>query len=215
MKVAIAGASGLTGSACLPLLLKNPDISQVFEIGRTPSGLQHSKLQKVPLIQGKPAYLPAVHGFICCLGTTLRKAGSEEAFKQADLHLPIALAEGLFEQGCTRMAVISAMGANSRSLVFYNRVKGDLEATLTKMNWEALYILRPSFINGKRKEKRPFETLGKWLFKAANPLLTGSLANYRIIEAHTIAQALVQVMLHGQSGQHTYLSEDIKKLVLP
>jgi uncharacterized protein YbjT (DUF2867 family) len=213
MIIAIAGASGLTGIACLQQLLQDERVSHVVSIGRRPLGIVHPKLTEIMLVGGKLETPVKADGFICCLGTTLRKAGSEAAFRAVDFELPLHLAEALSQEGCRKMAVISAMGANLKSLVFYNRVKGEMELALRKLPFDALHILRPSFIEGNRQESRPMEKLGLFLFRMIDPLLKGNMSHYRIIKAETLAAGLITAVMSSNHGQFVYLSEEIKNLV--
>jgi uncharacterized protein YbjT (DUF2867 family) len=210
MKVAIAGATGLTGNLCLQQLLLHPEIEQVISIGRKYTGLQHKKLSEVLLVQQQlpvPVYADA---FICCLGTTIKKAGSSEAFIAVDLGLPLYLAKQLQQNGCTVAAVISSMGADISSSFLYTRTKGQLEEGLKKMGFQSLSILRPSIIDGERNEKRFGEKAALLVMKLISPLLFGSSANYKPIKASEIAQALVNLTIERKKGTTIYLSKTIK-----
>ncbi len=212
MKVAIAGATGLTGNLCLQKLLLHPEIEQVISIGRKYTGLQHKKLLEVLLVKYKLPVPVFADAFICCLGTTIKKAGSTEAFKAVDLDLPLYLAKQLQEHGCTVVSIISSMGADISSSFLYTRTKGQLEEELKKMGFQSLSILRPSIIDGERKEKRFGEKAALLVMKLISPLLIGSLANYKPIKASEIAQALVNLTLERKNGNTVYLSKTIKPL---
>lgn len=214
MKVAIAGATGLTGSLCLQELLQNENISEVFAIGRRPTGLMHSKLKEIQLQDNKLSVPIHADAFICCLGTTIKKAGSKPAQKAIDLDLPVYLAKELKDNGCKTATVISSMGAKAMSSIFYSRLKGQMEEALKQMNFESLSILRPSIIAGKRNENRFGETIGKGVMKVIDPLLFGSAKNFRSIPAVDIAKALVKCVIIQKKGATVYLSDEIKKLVL-
>lgn len=210
MKIAIAGATGLTGNLCLQQLLLHPEIEQVISIGRKYTGLQHIKLLEVLLIQHQLPVTVYADAFICCLGTTIKKAGSPEAFKAVDLDLPLYLAKQLKEHGCTVVSIISSMGADISSSFLYTRTKGQLEDGLKKMGFQSLAILRPSIIDGARIEKRFSEKAALLVMKLTSPLLFGSLANYKPIKASEIAQALVNLTIEGKKGTTIYLSKTIK-----
>ena len=214
MKIAIAGATGLTGNHCLQQLLLHPQIEQVISIGRKYTGLQHKKLLEVLLVEHQltvPVYADA---FICCLGTTIKKAGSPEAFKAVDLDLPLYLAKQLQQNGCGVVSIISSMGADISSSILYTRTKGHLEEGLKKMDFQSLSILRPSIINGERSEKRFGEKAALWVMKLISPLLIGPLANYKPIKASEIAKALVYLTIQRNNGTSIYLSENIKPFAL-
>ncbi|MCU0394323.1 MAG: NAD(P)H-binding protein [Chitinophagaceae bacterium] len=212
MKVAIAGASGLTGSLCLEALLQHPEVDQVVAIVRRPLQRMHPKLQQVLLSGGELKESIVADAFISCLGTTIRKAGSREAFEAVDRHLPVQIARQLQRHGCQVVAVVSAMGASAHSRFFYNRVKGAMEDDLQQTGFASLSILRPSIIDGQRQESRPAERMALALARAISPLMGGKLRHYRAIEARTIAKALVTCVIQRRTGQFTYLSGDIETL---
>ena len=214
MKVAIAGASGLTGSLCLEALLQHPEVDQVVAIVRRPLQRMHPKLQQVLLSGSELKESIVADAFISCLGTTIRKAGSREAFEAVDRHLPVQIARQLQRHGCQVVAVVSAMGASAHSRFFYNRVKGAMEDDLQQTGFASLSILRPSIIDGQRQESRPAERMALALARAIRPLMGGKLRHYRAIEARTIARALVTCIIQRRTGQFTYLSGDIETLAL-
>jgi uncharacterized protein YbjT (DUF2867 family) len=214
MKIAIAGATGLTGSLCLQELLKNERVFEIISIGRRNTGLLHPKLREVFLIDNKLSEEIQADAYICCLGTTIKKAGSKEAFKEIDLELPLYLAKELKKNGCKTAAVVSAMGAKSGSSIFYNSVKGEMENAMKEVGFESLSILRPSIIEGPRKEKRTGEKIGLAVMRFFNPILMGSLKHYKTIQASDIAKALVKSVTFKKVGNTIYLSGEIKDLVL-
>lgn len=211
MIVAIAGATGLTGSLCLQQLLQNPQISQVISIGRKPTGIAHAKLTEVQLVNNKLTQAIKAEAFICCLGTTIKRAGSEQMFRAIDLELPIHIAKNLKENGCTAAAVVSAMGANENSSFFYNRTKGQMEEAMKEVGFQSLSILRPSLIDGPRKEFRIMENLAVRVVNIINPLLTGKLKNYQSVKASSIAKKLISSVVEKKNGVQVYLSDEIKR----
>ncbi|MBI5540458.1 MAG: NAD-dependent epimerase/dehydratase family protein [Bacteroidia bacterium] len=214
MIVAIAGATGLTGSFCLQELLQNENISSVIAIGRKQTGIKHDKLKEVLLDNNKLSDIIKADAFICCLGTTIKKARTKEAFKSIDLELPVYLADKLINNGCNTVAVISSMGANPNSSIFYNKVKGQMEEAMKNINIKSFSILRPSIISGPRKEKRFGEKMGLIFITIFNPLLFGSLKHYKSIKAKDIAKALVHCVINQKTGTTIYLSGEIKELAL-
>lgn len=212
MIVAIAGASGLTGSFCLEYLLQRAEVDQVIAIVRRPLQIVHPKLRQVLLQQGRLIDTVKCDAFISCLGTTIKKAGSKDAFEAVDRHLPVSLATILYQQGCQKAAVVSSMSADMESRFFYNRVKGLMEDDLQQMSWESLHILRPSIISGNRQESRPVERFFVGLAKLLHPLMRGKLKDYQAIEASDIAKALVNCTLSPDKGHFIHLSSTIKLL---
>lgn len=204
MKVAIAGATGLTGSLSLQLLLQSSGVTEVISIGRRKTGVQHPKLSEVLLEDGllkQPVY---ADGFICCLGTTIKKAGSQQAFKAIDYDLPVHLASTLQASGCETAAIISTVGAKTKSSYFYLRSKGEMEEAMQKIGFTSLALLRPSFIVGTREERRAWERFMTGFLKLASPLMFGGLAKYRATSATTIAEKLVDCVLTKKPGTEIF-----------
>jgi len=212
MIVAIAGATGLTGSYCLDFLLLQIKITKVIVIGRKSTGIKNPKLEEVILKDNQLTSKVVADAFICCLGTTIKKAGSKEAFKEIDLKLPVYLATNLHKNGCKISAVISAMGADENSAFFYNQVKGKMENAMQMIGFESLSIFRPSIIKGARKETRMAEKMGLAVMKTISPFFFGTFKNYKPIHAKIIGRSLMAVVLMRKHGTNIYLSEDIKKV---
>ena len=151
--ILLAGATGLTGEHLLDRLLSEPTISRVLAPSRSPLA-EHAHLDN-PVGQLQDL-LPQLDGRIdaafCCLGTTIRQAGSQEAFRAVDQELVLAFARRARELGTRHLLVISALGADPGSSVFYNRVKGETEEALQAMGWPQLTIVRPSLLLGPRRE---------------------------------------------------------------
>ncbi len=212
MTIALVGATGLTGNLCLEILLKHHKADKIYSIGRRPTDLFHPKLTEIELTDLEMLDRLKVDAFICCLGTTIKKAGSKKAFEAVDLDLPLMLAKKLKQNGCQNIAVISAMGADIHSKFFYNRVKGKMEKAMQGLGYRSLAILRPSFIDGKRTELRIMEKLGILAMKLVTPLLTGSYKSYRPVDAKLLAKALCNAAFIGYPGTRIYQLDDIKKL---
>lgn len=190
-KVALmAGSSGLTGGFLLKMLLEAPEYREVIAYVRKPSGIQHPKLREVVMDWEKlDAPLPADDVF-CCLGTTIKKAGSQEAFRRVDHDYPLHLAELQLQGGSQQFLLVSAIGADASSSIFYSRVKGELEDALKKLGYKSLHIFQPSFIAGPRQEKRVGERIGLAIFSFISPLFIGPLKKYAPIPAEHIARAM-------------------------
>ena len=143
----------------------------------------------------------------CCLGTTIKKAGSQEAFRTIDHTLVITIAELMRKQGAGQFLVISSMGADSNSKVFYNRTKGEMEEAVKEIGYPCLRILRPSLLLGKREEFRFGEKIGLILTPLLKPFLIGSLKKYAPVEAESVAHFMVKVATEQPiSGVHVYES---------
>ena len=214
MIVAIAGASGLTGSHCLSLLLQHTQVTKVVAIGRKKLPIEHPKLHQVMLENGQLNTTVMADAFISCIGTTIKKAGSKEAFEATDRHLPVQIAQKLYTEGnCKKAAIVSSMGTSENSAIFYSRVKANMEADFKKIGFEALHILRPSIIDGSRNEKRTMEHFWLQFTKVCHPIMLGPLRHFKAIKASTIASALVHCIHLPAKGHFVYLSDDIKQLV--
>ena len=194
----IAGATGLVGRALLERLLERPDVRHVTAIGRRPTGRTHPKLLDLVVdfgsLEAELAGRSATHVF-CCLGTTIAAAGSQEAFRRVDHDYPLALGRAARKAGTRKFLVVTAMGANPRSRVFYNRVKGDLEQDLRALALPELAVFRPSLLLGERTERRRGERLAMALAGPMKALFWGPLRKYRPIAASDVAGAMLKVAL--------------------
>jgi uncharacterized protein YbjT (DUF2867 family) len=146
-----------------------------------------------------------VHDVYCCLGTTIKKAGSQEAFKRIDHTLVVTVAELTKKQGAEQFLVVSALGASKDSKVFYNQVKGEMESALQKLGYPCLRVMRPSLLLGPREEFRLGEKTAVILTPLLKPMLRGSLQKYRPIEAEKVAQFMVKAAFEEPiAGVHIY-----------
>jgi len=144
------------------------------------------------------AGLFGVDDIFCCLGTTIRKAGSREAFRRVDLDYPLQAARLGRAAGARQFLLVSAVGADPSSRVFYNRVKGEVEAAVPGVGYPRMVIFRPSLLLGEREESRPGERVAEWVMRPLGPLMRGPLARYRPVEAERVARAMVRRALGGE-----------------
>ncbi|MFD2671258.1 oxidoreductase [Marinicrinis sediminis] len=216
MKRAIlAGASGLVGGHLLELMLADNRYDEVVLLGRRELPLQHSKLvqRKVDFEKLHELEISFAQADVyCTLGTTIKKAGSQDAFRQVDYVYPYALAQKAKEEEASQFLIITALGANASSGVFYNRVKGELEKALQQMKLRSLHIFRPSLLLGDRKEFRLGERAGAVIGKGISFAMTGKLRRYRPIQAMTVACAMYNVATTESMGMRAYESDEIEKL---
>ena len=203
----VAGATGLVGRAILALLLADTRYSTVHVVGRRAPDVQHPKLVVHISASLTNWPCPAVDDVFIALGTTIKVAGSKAAFKAIDGDAVVAIASAAKAAGATRLAVVSAMGASAQSSVFYNQVKGEMEAAVGQLAFKTLVIARPSLLAGDRDALRQPERLAEKLslvaFKWLKPLIP---ANYRAINASSVAQAMVHALQTSGKGQHVLLS---------
>ncbi len=212
----IAGASGLVGGYLLAQLLATPDYDRVVALVRRPLALIHPKLEQVTVdftaLEKVVADLHCEDAF-CCLGTTMRQAGSRENFRAADKLAVLAFAWAAQRNGARRFFTVSSMGADAESRVFYNRVKGETEEALLVLGFETLAIFQPSLLLGARPEVRLAERIGAVFMWLAEPLLVGRFRKYRAIQAEVVARAMVRCSF-GRPGQGklVFLSDEIQDL---
>jgi uncharacterized protein YbjT (DUF2867 family) len=196
MKTALlAGATGLVGSALLPLLLASERYAKVIVVGRRPVAVQHPKLVQVvtELSQLEAVRLRLIADDVyCCLGTTMRQAGSKAAFYEVDFLHVVKLAALTAANFASQFLVVSSMGADADSRFYYNRVKGEMEAAVRQAPFRAIHIFRPSLLLGERAAPRLGERLGAFFLKLARPLLRGNWRHYRPVAATTVAQAMLR-----------------------
>lgn len=187
----LAGATGLVGGHVLDLLLERYD--RVIALGRRPTGRSHPAVEerRVDFEHLAEDAWPGGDDCFCCLGTTLRAAGSREAFRRVDHDYVVDFARLARERGARRFFLVSALGADAGSRVFYNRVKGETEDAVRELPFEAVHIVRPSLLLGERDDDRPAERIGQCLGRLAGPLFVGPLARYRAVAATDVAAALV------------------------
>lgn len=204
--ILIAGATGLTGEHLLDRLLSEPTVARVLAPTRRPLAAHPHLENPVGELQG---LLPQLSGQVdtafCCLGSTIKQAGSQDAFRAIDHDLILAFARRTRELGARHLVVISALGANPNSSVFYNRVKGETEEALKAMGWPQLTIARPSLLLGARHEFRLGERL-------AAPLLRWLPGKYRGIDACALARALWRLALEEEDGIRVIESADLRRL---
>ena len=204
--VLLAGATGLTGEHLLDRLLNEPTISRVLAPSRRPLA-EHPHLEN-PV--GDPAvFLPQLDGRVdiafCCLGTTLKQAGSEDAFRAVDLDMVLAFSQRARELGAHHLLVVSAIGADPKSSFFYNRVKGEMEQALMAQGWPQLTIARPSMLLGERLKPR----LGE---RIAAPFVRYLPGKYGGIDACVLARALWRLALEEEDGVRIVECDELRRL---
>jgi uncharacterized protein YbjT (DUF2867 family) len=211
----LAGASGLTGGCVLDALLEAPDVSRVLAVSRRPLGREHPRLANRIVQFGRlEEQLKGASCDVafCCLGTTLRKAGSQEQFRAVDVDCVIAFARAAKAANARRLVVISSVGADPGARNFYLRTKGEMERGLEELGFESLDILQPSVLLSWRSEMRPLELVAGLLMPLVNPLLSGNYLAYRGIPARTVAAAMLGAMRCGRRGVQRYTYEGIQAL---
>jgi len=205
----VAGATGLTGKHLLEFLLADERYASVCALVRKATLQAHPKLSEHVIDFESLGKLPKADDAFCCLGTTIKKAGSQAAFRKVDFDTVINFAAAAKAAGAKRFLVVSALGANAKSSVFYNRVKGEMENALKEMNFESLHVFRPSFLLGERAEARVGERLGIAVFSALAPLMIGPARKIRPVEAKAVARGMVLAANGGVLGVTVTESDEI------
>jgi uncharacterized protein YbjT (DUF2867 family) len=215
-KVALlAGASGLAGGYALDALLEAPDIRRVLAVSRRPLGREHPRLaNRIVPFEHLEAQLKGASCDValCCLGTTMRQAGSQQGFRAVDIECVLAFARAAKAASAQRFVVISSVGADPGARNFYLRTKGEMEQRLAEAGFESLDILQPSLLLGWRGGVRPLELAARALTPLVNPLLRGHYIAYRAIPAGTVGAAMVGAIRAGRRGVQRYTYEGIGAL---
>jgi uncharacterized protein YbjT (DUF2867 family) len=205
----LVGASGLVGGRLLARLARDARYATVTVLTRRALGTGGGKVHEVVVDFDRPETLRVAIGggdVFCCLGTTIKKAGSQDAFRKVDFEAPVAVAKAARAAGADQYVIVTAVGADAKSGVFYNRVKGETEAALAALAFPGgLKIVRPSLIMGERSERRPAERAAMFLMGATRPLFGGPLARYRAIDADDVAAAMLAAAREERTGGvHAY-----------
>ena len=211
----IAGATGLIGGLLLKTLLEAPDYSRVYALTRRPYGKEHPKLaNRVVVFERMAEQLKGlvVNDAFCCIGTTIGEAGSQEAFRAADVDAVLMFARAARAAQAARFLVVSSVGASSNSKKFYLRTKGEMEEAVTDLGFASVDILQPSLLLGPRKSFRLLETAGQVFAPLINPLLTGAREPFRAIPAETVARAMLGAARRGARGTYRYTYGAIRQL---
>jgi uncharacterized protein YbjT (DUF2867 family) len=199
----IAGSTGLVGSLLLSRMLGDSSYSRVISLVRKKTDMNDPKLQEIIVdFDDIQSYAQSIQGddLFLCMGTTISKAGSKDAFYKVDYTYNVELAKIARKNGVKKVCLISSMGANANSNIFYSKVKGQIEDAITSLNFNKTIIVRPSLLVGDRKEYRFGEKIGIFLSKFLNPLLIGSLKKYRSIKAEKVANAMLEELNNQKNG---------------
>lgn len=213
----IAGASGLVGGFLLERLLRSPLYEQVVAVTRRPLTIKHPKLHEIIGEFDDVEAKVAAAGFkptdaFCTLGTTIKRAGSQAAFRKVDFEYVVRFARAAKAAGAERFLLVTAVGSSARSAIFYSRVKGEVEEAVSAIGFEAVHIFRPSMLMGHRAETRPSESIATALTPYLNPFLIGPASIYKGIEADTVAAAMAAAAATEISKRKVYTYGDMVKL---
>jgi uncharacterized protein YbjT (DUF2867 family) len=209
----IAGATGLVGSELLQMLVKSDHYKTIHVVTRRPIETGSDKIithiTDAETIENLVIHEKVDHAF-CALGTTIKKAKTKENFRKIDHDYVLAYAKRASGFGADKFMIVSSLGANPRSLFFYNRVKGEVEQALHHIGFQHLFIFRPSLLLGKRNEQRTGEEIAARLYRVLEPLFFGKLNKYKGIEAAMVAKAMIEVALNETATVRIYESDEIR-----
>jgi uncharacterized protein YbjT (DUF2867 family) len=208
----IVGATGAVGRELLKLCLEGNRYERVTVIARRPISLEHEKLECIESQFDALDGLPPIDGIMdgdafCCLGTTLKAAGSEAAFREVDFDFVLNSARYAKKCGARQFSMVSALGANPDSGSFYNRTKGEVEAAVVAVGFPALRIFRPSLLKGERDEFRLGEEIGNWVSFLLTPLFYLGLRKYQPVEIAKLASVMYLSADDDQSSDPQYVFE--------
>lgn len=203
----IAGASGQTGSFLLDLLLESENYSKVVSVSRSPLEKEHPKLEQKVVDMFAPGSLAIpCDDVFCCLGTTIKKAGSQEQFSKIDHDLVVKLATETLQAGAKGFYVMSSAGASADSSIFYVRVKGNMEADIAAAGFPHVGIFKPSMLLGPRKEYRLGELIGKATMQFFAPIIP---AKWKGVQSQKVAESMIQVAQNPAEGVKMISNEEI------
>lgn len=213
----VLGGGGLVGARTVAHLAEAPLYDSVTCLVRRPGSVattEKVREQVVDFAKLKPEDVPRADDLYCAIGTTMKKAGSREAFRVVDHDIPLEVAKLATLRGAKRMALVSSVGADARSSNFYLRTKGELEEELGRLSFEALHIMRPSLLLGERNEKRTGEAIASVAMRGVGSLFAFGLRRYRPIEGDVVARAMVGALAQSfpQGSRTVHEFDDIVRL---
>ncbi|MBL7560359.1 NAD(P)H-binding protein [Olleya sp. YSTF-M6] len=211
----ILGASGLTGGLLLDQLINDERYESIKLFSRSKlQGLPNKVTQYIGDLLELEQFKSDFTGdqVFCCIGTTKAKTPNKDLYKKIDYGIPVSAVKLAKTNGIETFLVISALGANSKSSVFYNKIKGEMERDVLKQDIKKTFIFQPSLIGGDRKESRTLETIGKVVFKVIQPLFFGKLKKYKITDPENMAQAMINLANSKNYSEVIINSNDIKRI---
>jgi uncharacterized protein YbjT (DUF2867 family) len=213
----ILGATGLVGNELVNILIQQQNYEKIHLLVRRPPD-SHDPVCEVHVVDFEQLYsyreLFQVTDVFCCLGTTIKKAKSKEAFRKVDYEYPVEAAKMACESGAEKFLMITAMGSNPKSRIFYNQVKGEVEESIRKLTIPSIHIFRPSLLLGKREEFRFGEKIAEKASSLLNLIMVGPLRPFKAIEAKNVAAAMAAMARTGKGGVNIYPSHEIERIAI-
>lgn len=211
----VLGGTGLVGSGLVRILEGMEEYSAIVVMGRRPLGQGGKKVREVIADMGSLKGYSGefkVDDIFCCLGTTIKKAGSKDSFRKVDFDMPVEAARLGSMNGVKNFLVISSMGADKNSVFFYSRVKSEMEEAVKKFPFNAIHIFRPSLLLGERNEFRLGEKLAEWFAKPFSAILPENMKTSFPMPSSTVARAMAKAALLDSNGVSIHESGDIRVL---
>jgi len=212
----VVGSNGLIGSELLNMLLEDDYYRTVVSLARKYLDMKNPKLVQYIIEDYNQLdefeELIAADDIYCCLGTTMKKAGSKEAFKKVDYEYPLNIARLASLNDSQQFFLVSSLGANPESGVFYNKVKGQVEESIKQIEFKGIHIFRPSLLLGQRDEKRGGESSAKVLMNTFSFAMVGPWKKYKPIQAKKVAEVMFSTAQKNSGGIHVYESDQIASL---
>jgi nucleoside-diphosphate-sugar epimerase len=206
--VTLLGASGLIGKKTLLLLLESESVEVVDVLVRRTIGITHSKLREHLITDFENLStqwkVPKTDVLISCVGSTKKKTQNEADYRKIDFDIPVKSARMVKSMGCSCIIIISAVGADSQSGIFYNRLKGEVEEAIVSMKFPSTYILQPALLIGERQESRPMEKLAQKISPLFDVLCVGKFSKYHSITAEKVAISINRAVLQASPGIHIW-----------
>lgn len=208
----VIGATGLVGRALVFELLKCKDYLKVIVLVRTDLVLKHPKLEQHIVDFDKLheyADFMQTDDVFCCLGTTNAQTPDKTLYRKIDLEYPLTVAKLALQQNAHHFIMVSAMGADKNSSIFYNKLKGEAEEVIMQLDYKSISIVRPALLLGSRKQVRVAEQLAQYIFKVINPLMVGPLKAGKAIKAETVAKAMLKLAQQAKTGKQIYKNNEL------
>jgi len=214
-KAILIGATGLIGANLLEKLLASSNYTEVLVIARKKININNPKLKQLTInLDEMHLHTDEITGddVFCCLGTTVKKTPNLELYKKIDYQYPLDLADIALKNGAKTYHLVSSVGADAKSKIFYTRTKGEVERALQAIPFQSLNIYRPSLLDGNRNEGRKGENVMIVVMRMINPILVGGLRKYRSIKIEKVAAAMINQAGKESKGIHIYASDEIEQL---
>ena len=213
MKITILGGSGLIGMHLIKQACADHYFTKINVIVRRPLATKDPKINELVInFDDLSSVIERTIGdaLICTLGTTKKKTPDKKCYREVDLTYTLISAKGALENGHKQVHLVSSIGANEKSSVFYPALKGEIERLISDLSFESTFIYRPSILIGKRETARPLEWLSQRIFYVINPLLIGALKKYRSISGEQVAKKIINELKKNKVGKHYFESNELE-----